>query len=78
MIIDLTVAEIADLAVGAGLQLDPHVPLDQCDPDAVVCITSCPDEGVGGDNGTIEHYNLVMYFESCPEEGVIPLGEPKP
>ena len=78
MIIDLTVAEIIDLAVGAGLQLDPNIPTERYDPDVVVCITKCPAEGVTDDDGTVEHYDLIMYFEDCPEETVIPLGDPKP
>lgn len=41
-----------------------------------MCLAKCHSDGLKNDEGVIEHFSVVMYFEDCPEEGVIPLGEP--
>ena len=46
------------------------------DMQDVVCITKCHPDGLENDEGKVEHYHYVMYFDICPEEGVIPLGDP--
>lgn len=75
MIIDLTLEEIIDLAIHSGIEIPKeNIPSD--DLDQVICITKCHPKGLKDDEGNIEHYKLVMYFEDCPEEGVIPLGKP--
>lgn len=76
MIIDLTLEEIKDLAEHAGFTIDQSKPPENNEMDYVVCITNCHPEGLANDDGKIEHFNYVMYFECCPEEGVIPLGNP--
>lgn len=76
MIIDLTVREIIDLAVFSGIEIDESKIPAGDELDEVVCIANCHPAGLENDDGVIEHYNFVMYFEQCPEEGVIPLGNP--
>lgn len=76
MIIDLTLQEIIDLAEFSGLTLDKSLLPDPEDLDQVICITRCHKDGLADDDGQIQHFNYVMYFEDCPEEGVIPLGMP--
>ncbi len=76
MIIDLTVREILDLAKFSGIVVDETKLPNEEEMETVVCITSCHKDGLANDDGVIEHFNLVMYFEECPEEGVIPLGDP--
>ena len=76
MIVDLTVREIMDLAEYSGFDIDKsNLPSDD-DMETVVCLAKCNPEGLKNDEGVIEHFGLVMYFEDCPEEGVIPLGYP--
>lgn len=76
MIVDLTVREIIDLAEYAGITIDKAKLPDEHEMETVVCLTHCHPGGLKNDEGVTEHFNLVMYFEDCPEEGVIPLGEP--
>ena len=75
MIVDLTVKEIKDLAEYSGLSIDETKLPDEDEMETVVCIAHCHPKGLKNDGGVIEHYRLVMYFEDCPEEGVIPLGD---
>lgn len=76
MIVDLTVREIMDLAEFSGLVLDKtKLPSDD-DMETVVCLAKCHQDGLENDAGVVEHFNLVMYLDDCPEEGVIPLGNP--
>lgn len=78
MIVDLTLREIKDLAEFSGFEIDESKSPKGDDLDAVVCIAKCHPDGLENDNGETERFNLVMYFEDCPEEGVIPLGDPIP
>lgn len=75
-VLDLTVREILDLANFSGIEIDKSKLPSDDELDTVVCIAKCHPEGLENDEGVIEHYNLVMYFEDCPEEGIIPLGNP--
>lgn len=78
MIVDLTVREIRDLAEATGLLTiaEAESAMDEADLETVICLTKCHPDGLENDDGKNEHYGLVMYFECCPEEGVIPLGKP--
>lgn len=76
MIIDLTVREIMDLAEASGLAIDKTKLPSEDELEAVMCLARCHPGGLKDDDGVIEHYSLVMYCEDCPEEGVIPLGNP--
>lgn len=76
MIIDLTVREIKDLAEATGLLTVKETELSDDVLDTIVCLARCHPDGLENDNGVKEHFSLVMYFESCPEEGVTPLGPP--
>lgn len=76
MIIDLTVREVMDLAEASGLELNKTRLPDDHEMETVVCLAKCHPEGLANDDGVTEHFSLVMYFEDCPEEGVIPLGSP--
>ncbi|SEQ48625.1 hypothetical protein SAMN03080615_01642 [Amphritea atlantica] len=66
---------IIDLALYSGVDVDVSG-VDDAELETVVCLADCHPEGLENDDGVIEHFNLVMYFEECPEEGVIPLGNP--
>ena len=78
MIVDLTVKEIRDLAEATGLLtiVEPEEDMDKDDLETVICLANCHPDGLKNDEGVTEHYSLVMYFEDCPEEGVMPLGDP--
>ena len=76
MIIDLTLREIMDLAEYSGFEIDKSKLPSEDEMETVVCIDRCHPGGLEDDDGNVEHFNLVMYFDVCPEEGVIPLGNP--
>ena len=76
MNISLTVREIMDLAKYSGIDLDENNASDIDEMETIVCLCSCHPDGVKNEDGSIEHFNFVIYFEDYPEEGVIPLGNP--
>lgn len=71
----LTVAQIADLARFAGLDVDDSAVTD-AGPENEITIADCPADGVIGDDGTPTHYPLIAYFSEYPEEGMYGIGEP--
>lgn len=72
--ITLTAKEIKELAELAGWVVgDTCSSLDDSEEYTII---DCPESGVKNDDGVIEHFRYVAYCEECPEEGVMPLGEP--
>lgn len=71
----LTVREIIDLAKYVGIEIIGTPMPDQLED--VVCVMPANPEGMENDDGEIEYYHLIAYFEDYPEKGVCPLGEPK-
>jgi hypothetical protein len=71
----MTILEVKDLAEACGLSVDVGG-MDESDLEATVCVAHCHPDGLKDDDGKVDHCNYVMYFEDCPEEGVIPIGDP--
>lgn len=72
----LTAAEIKDLAEMAGFTVDTH----DIEMDQEFTVDDCPATGVKDDDGTPRHYAHIAWDSEYPEEGVMPLGAelPKP
>lgn len=72
---NLTAAEIRDLAVFAGF----HVETGDIDLDQEFVVMDCPSAGVKDEEcDTPHHYAHIAYDPEYPEEGVMPLGEELP
>ena len=72
--ITLTVAEIIDLAICAGIGLNSNVAYDDDELETEIVVMECPKQGVLDDDGKPTHYAHIAYFEEYPEEGSFPLG----
>lgn len=75
--ITLTIKEIQDLAMFAGIAIDESKPVDADQAEATITIGPCPEVGLrDGDAGheLRRHYRMVAFFEEYPEEGCHGLG----
>ena len=73
--ITLTVAEIIDLAICAGIGLATDVTYDSDELETEIVVMECPKQGVLDDDGKPTHYTHIAYFDEYPEEGSFPLGD---
>ena len=74
--ITLTVAEIIDLAICAGIGLATDVTYDSDELETEIVVMECPKQGVlDDDDGKPTHYAHIAYFEEYLEEGSFPLGD---
>jgi hypothetical protein len=73
--ITLTVREIRDLAMFAGLMVKTEFDLGSDEIEAQVSITIDPTECTN-DEGNVERYAHVAHMTEYPEEGCCPLGDP--
>jgi hypothetical protein len=69
----LTVAEIVDLAIAAGLVINQKPMPDAGEMKDKFTIIVCPTRGVRN-NGKVSHYAHVAYMLDYPEKGIFPLG----
>lgn len=72
MSIRLTIAEIADLVICAGLELKR--PPEKEDEETEIVISECPAEGVEDEDGEAHYHAHVAYLDGCADEGCMPLG----
>lgn len=74
--INLTVAQIIDLAKFAGLSLGEHNPCDEDELSTEITIFSNP-RGViiASENERPKLAKTVAFFAEYPEEGGVPLGD---
>jgi hypothetical protein len=71
----LTVNEIQDLAMFAGIALDQSRRADYEDGGASITIGPCPPKGVHDEDASkTRHYRAIAWFEEYPEEGCHGLG----
>ena len=73
--ITLTVAEIIDLAICAGIGLATDVTYDSDELETEIVVMECPKQGVLDDDGKPTHYAHIAYFEGWLEEVSFPLGD---
>jgi hypothetical protein len=75
--ITLTVKEIQDLAMFAGIVLDESRRVDEEDGDTPITVGPCPLNGLRDGDGeeVTRHYRHIAWFEEYPEEGCHGLGE---
>lgn len=71
---NLTIAEIKDLAEFCGLVLKEGSKNDTEQDDAEMVIVECPETGVKDDDGVARRYAHIAYSYDYPEEGCMPLG----
>lgn len=70
----LTGKEIKDLAESIGFTITKGS-FDKDILETEMTVVDCPEKGVEGDDGKPMFFNYVAYFDDCPEEGVMPLGD---
>ena len=73
--ITLTVREIADLAMFAGLLRKTECVVDDDELETEISITTEPGLCTD-DDGKSERYAHVAHFTELPDEGCMPLGVP--
>ena len=73
--INLTISEIRDLALFAGLELKSECDLSEEDLETEITVTRCPDSGIKDDDGSEIYCRHIAYLYEYPEEGSCPLGE---
>jgi len=72
---ELTIAEIVNLALFAGLEVDIRGVVDD-EMESEITIIPCPAEGIKDEDGVVQKYSgSVAYFSDYPDEGWMPLGE---
>lgn len=73
--IQLTVAEIIDLACFAGLRLEEGTQPDGDDLEAEIVVAPCPEQGCKDEEAGRQIFTAhVAYMADYPEEGCMPLG----
>lgn len=73
--ITLTVREIQDLAMFAGIKIDCSQPSEHDDDEATITIGPCPAKGIHDEDASkARHYKAIAWFEEYPEEGCHGLG----
>ncbi len=68
----MTIEEIKDLALFAGLSISDGVGVE--DMDAEITVEVC-SKGVMDDDGVAKRYAHIAYYTDYPEEGVQGLGK---
>lgn len=81
--LNLTVAEIRDLAAFAGLKIDTAIPAADDEQETEITVAACPPEGVKNeaepsDPDSVSHYRFIAYCTEYPEEGCMGLGNELP
>ena len=76
----LSVAEIRDLALFAGLMIDDTTKPTGDELETQITVASCPAEGIcndgePSDSDSVSHYKHVAYCTEYPEEGYTGLGD---
>ena len=74
--ITLTVKEIHDLAIFAGIMpMNPAEPLDEEEGEITICVGECPEKGLLDESdGVVRKYHFIAWFDDLPDEGAFGLG----
>lgn len=75
-LVSLTMSDIRDLAMIAGLTIVEEVGCYGAEGDDHFTIHDCPKEGVRNDDGTVSHYRYVALCDGFDAGECQPLGEP--